>query len=138
MTVGSAEAEIRRRQDEWMDAVRRKDFDALDQIVGAEFVLISARLGFVDRPGWLETAKDYNIEEFEYIESQIHVYGDAVVVSNSRYRQNANWRGQDLSVPFYLTDVWLHRDDRWQVVSRHSSIAFDGSREEWEGRQSGR
>lgn len=126
MTAGSPEAEILKRQDEWMDAVRRKDFDALDQILAAEYVLISARLGFVDRQRWLEVARDYNIEKFEYTDSQIHVYGDTAV-SNSRYQQKADWRGEDLSVPFYLTDVWVHRHGRWQVVSRHSSIPVEGS-----------
>lgn len=120
--MDEAEQEIRDVQQRWMEAASRKDEPVLNTILGDEYVLISARLGLVDREGWLAMGPDYNIEEFEYIDSDIHVYG-ATAVSNSRYRQKATFKGQDLSAVFYLTDVWVNRDGRWQVVTRHSSIA---------------
>jgi hypothetical protein len=39
----------------------------------------------------------------------------------ARYRQQATVAGQDRSGAFLLTDVWVRRDGRWQVVTRHSS-----------------
>jgi Domain of unknown function (DUF4440) len=75
----------------------------------------------VDRESWLAMGPDYDIEDFEYLESDIHVYG-ATAVSNSKYRQTARFKGEDLSVVFYLTDVWVNRDGHWEVVTRHSSI----------------
>ncbi|MGH2529850.1 MAG: nuclear transport factor 2 family protein [Actinomycetota bacterium] len=120
--MNQAEQEIREQQQRWMEAASRKDERVLNQILGEEYVLISARLGFVDRESWLAMGSDYNIEDFEYLESDVHVYG-ATAVSNSRYRQKATFKGEDLSVVFYLTDVWVKREGRWQVVTRHSSIA---------------
>jgi ketosteroid isomerase-like protein len=120
--MDQAEQEIRNVQQRWMDAAVRKDEPALEAILGDEYVLISARLGIVDRAGWLAMGTDYDIREFEYLESDIHVYG-ATAVSNSQYRQMATFKGQDLSLLFYLTDVWVKRDGSWQVVTRHSSIA---------------
>jgi ketosteroid isomerase-like protein len=120
--MDETEQEIRDVQQRWMEAARRKDEPLLNTILGDEYVLISARLGFVHRGGWLAMGPDYNIEEFEYVASDINVYG-ATAVSNSRYRQKATFKGQDLSAVFYLTDVWVNRDGRWQVVTRHSSIA---------------
>jgi hypothetical protein len=120
--MNQAEQEIWDQQQRWMEAAARKDERVLNQILGEEYVLISARLGFVDRESWLGMGPDYNIDEFEYLESDIHLYG-ATAVSNSRYRQRATFKGEDLSLAFYLTDVWVNRDGRWQVVTRHSSIA---------------
>jgi ketosteroid isomerase-like protein len=120
--MNQAAQEIRDMQQRWMDAATRRDEPALEAILGDEYVLISARLGIVDREGWLAMGPDYEIQEFEYLESDIHVYG-ATAVSNSRYRQGASFKGQGLSALFYLTDVWVKRDARWQVVTRHSSIA---------------
>ena len=120
--MDQTEQEIRDVQQRWMEAASRKDEPLLNTILGDEYVLISARLGFVDREGWLAMGPDYEIQEFEYLESDIHVYG-ATAVSNSRYRQKATFKGQDLSALFYLTDVWVKRDGRWQVVTRHSTIA---------------
>jgi len=120
--MDQAKQEIREAQNRWMEAASRKDDSVLRQILGDEYHLISGRLGFVDKQSWLAMGSDYNIEEFEYIESEINVYRD-MAVSNSRYRQKATYRGEDLSAVFYLTDVWVKRDGRWQVVTRHSSFA---------------
>ena len=120
--MDQAEQEIRDTQQRWMEAASRKNERVLEDILADEYVLISARLGFVDRNGWLAMGPDYDIEEFEYLESDINVYGDTAI-SNSRYWQKATINGKDLSVEFYLTDVWVKRGERWQVVTRHSSIA---------------
>lgn len=117
-----AKQEIREAQQHWMEAAIRKDETVLRQTLGDEYHLIAGRLGFVDKDGWLAMGADYTIEEFEYMESDIHVYGD-MAVSNSRYWQRATYKGEDLSGEFYVTDIWVKRDGRWQVVTRHSSFA---------------
>lgn len=117
-----AKQEIREAQQHWMEAAIRKDDTILRQILGDEYHLIAGRLGFIDKEGWLAMGPDYTIEEFEYLESEIHVYG-VTAVSNSRYWQKATYQGSDLSGEYYLTDVWVKRDGRWQVVTRHSSTA---------------
>jgi ketosteroid isomerase-like protein len=114
--------EIRRAQQHWMEAAIRKEDPDLRKILGDEYHLIAGRLGFVDRDSWLAMGADYTIEEFDYLESDIYVYG-AVAVSNSRYQQEATYKGESISGEFYLTDVWVKRDGRWQVVTRHSSFA---------------
>lgn len=121
-SANQAKQEIRAAQRHWMEAAIRKDEAVLRQILADEYHLIAGRLGFVDKDGWLAMGAEYTITEFEYLESDIHVYG-ATAVSNSRYRQEATYKGEDLSELFYLTDVWVKRDGRWQVVTRHSSIA---------------
>lgn len=122
ISVDQVEHEIREAQQRWMEAAIRKDEPVLGQILGDEFHLIAGRLGFVDKDGWLAMGPDYTIEEFEYMESDIHIYG-GTAVSNSRYWQEATYQGADISGEYYLTDVWVNRDERWQVVTRHSSIA---------------
>lgn len=114
--------QILEAQKRWMEAAIRKDEPVLRNILGNEYHLIAGRLGFVDKDGWLAMGTDYTIEEFEYIESDIHVYGN-MAVSNSRYRQKAIYKGRGRSGEFYLTDIWVMRDGRWQVVTRHSSFA---------------
>ena len=119
--MAQIENDLLQLQDVWMDAVRRKDHETLDRILADEFTLISARLGFIERAQWLSVVGQYDIEDFEYEHSDIHVYGQVAVV-NSRYSQKATFGDQDLSSIFLVTDVWVNRDDRWQVVTRHSSV----------------
>ena len=59
-------------------------------------------------------------ESFEYSDFRIDVFGDAAVV-RSRLTQVATVDDQRWDATFMLTDVWIRRDDRWQVVARHSS-----------------
>lgn len=40
----------------------------------------------------------------------------------SRYEQQATVFGEDRSGAMLVTDVWVKRDGRWQVVARHTSM----------------
>lgn len=57
--MDQAEQEIRDVQQRWMEGASRKGEQALDAILGDEYVLISARRGFIDREGWLAMGPDY-------------------------------------------------------------------------------
>jgi hypothetical protein len=39
----------------------------------------------------------------------------------SRYRQVGRLDGRDVSGELHVTDVWVRRDGRWQIVRRHAS-----------------
>lgn len=110
-------------QNEWMDAWRRRDEARLREILGDEFTLTSARTDrLMAKPEWLELVLSGRVvnESFEYSDLLVHVYGDVAVVK-SRLRQQASVDGRPWNETFMLTDVWVRRDGRWQVVTRHSS-----------------
>jgi steroid delta-isomerase-like uncharacterized protein len=69
---------------------------------------------------------DVEVESFAYSDVTIRSYGD-VAVMQSRWRQNARLRGKDWSGEGLLTDVWVRRDGRWQVVARHSSLVSNSA-----------
>ena len=57
-----------------------------------------------------------------YEEIDPEIYGDTAVLV-SRYRQTARLDGRDLSHRMHVTDIWVRRDGRWQIVRRHATIA---------------
>jgi hypothetical protein len=119
--VEAVEAEIARLEEAWMEAVRTRDRPALEALVGAEFKLTSASTGVVPRAAWLQSAlSGYVVEWFQFERLDVDLYGHVAVVS-ARYSQRAVWEGEPLAYTFLLTDVWVSRDGRWQVVARHSS-----------------
>ena len=61
------------------------------------------------------------IDDFAFEEIDLDVFGDTAIL-HSRYRQTARLDGADLSHTFVLTDVWVRRNARWQIVHRHSTI----------------
>ena len=108
-------------QNEWMEAWKRQDRDRLGELLAPEFTLTSARSDqLVDRDGWLRLLDQVRNESFEYSDFLVHVFGDAAVVK-SRLDQVASVGGEPWNATFMLTDVWIRRDGRWQVVARHSS-----------------
>ena len=108
-------------QNEWMAAWQRLDYGRLEEILAPEFTLTSARTDqLVDRTAWLKLLDTTRGELFEYSDFHIQVFGDAAVVK-SRLSQVATVGGKPWNATFMLTDVWIRRGGRWQVVARHSS-----------------
>jgi hypothetical protein len=101
-------------------AVQERDVARLDSLLAAEFTLDGAA-GTLSREELLEAARgEYAIEEFAYSEIDPEVYGNTAVVL-SRYRQAARLGDRDASGDLRITDVWVRRDGRWQIVRRHAT-----------------
>ena len=115
-------AELVELEHELAEAVRRHDTERLERLLAEEFTLDGAA-GVLDRDAFLAAAAGpYRIEEFAYEELDPEVYGDTAVCV-SRYRQRARLDGRDVSGTMHVTDVWVRRDARWQIVRRHASPA---------------
>jgi ketosteroid isomerase-like protein len=109
---------------ELVRAVQEHDVARLEELLAEEFTLDGAA-GQLDRDGLLAAAAGpYQIEEFAYDEIDPDVYGNTAVVL-SRYRQRGSFAGRDVSGSLRVTDVWVRRDGRWQLVRRHATPERD-------------
>jgi hypothetical protein len=110
------------RTQAWMDAVRDRDRAVLEATLAAEFRLTSSRTdAWVNRERWIElalTAVELRSFAIEELEASVV---DAAAVVWLRASQVARVGPDDWSERFMLTDVWVERDGRWQVLTRHSS-----------------
>ena len=105
---------------ELVRAVKEHDAQRLDALLAAEFSLDGAA-GTLSRDELLEAAAGaYAIEDFAYHEIDPQVYGNTALVV-SRYRQTAKIDKRDASGELRITDVWVRRDGRWQIVRRHAT-----------------
>ena len=106
-----------------MEAVRDRELEWLEQHLGDEFTLTTGRAGAPvrSRAEWLEiTRSSYVIEDFAFEDVEVLDFGGVGVV-RSRYRQRGSMAGDDRSQTFLMTDVWVERDGRAQLVTRHVS-----------------
>jgi ketosteroid isomerase-like protein len=109
---------------ELVRAVQAHDRARLEELLAEEFTLDGAA-GRLDREALLEAAGGaYEIDDFSYEEISPDVYGNTAVVV-SRYRQSASLEGRDVSMGLRVTDVWVRRDGRWQIVRRHATPEDD-------------
>jgi hypothetical protein len=105
---------------ELVRSVQEHDTGRLDALLAEEFTLDGAA-GTLTREELVEAAAGtYAIEDFAYEELDPQVYGNTAVVV-SRYRQTARLGDRDASGELRVTDVWVRRDGRWQIVRRHAT-----------------
>lgn len=101
-------------------AVQEHDTQRLEMLLADEFTLDGAA-GSLSRDELLDAASaTYAIEDFVYREIDPQVYGNIAVVV-SRYHQTARLGDHDASGELRITDVWIRRDGRWQILRRHAT-----------------
>ena len=114
--------ELRGLSHELVRAVQEHDTKRLDELLAEEFTLDGAA-GTLAREELLEAAAGaYEVDDFSYDEIDTQIYGNMAVVV-SRYRQTARLEGRDASGALRITDVWVRRDGRWQIVRRHATVS---------------
>ena len=124
MTAASAlvAGELRGLSHELVRAVQEHDTKRLDELLAEEFTLDGAA-GTLAREELLEAAAGaYEVDDFSYDEIDTQIYGNMAVLV-SRYRQTARLEGRDASGALRITDVWVRRDGRWQIVRRHATVS---------------
>jgi uncharacterized protein DUF4440 len=107
----------------FMEAVRDREIPFLEYHLGEEFTLTTGRAAAPvrTRAEWLRiTASRYEIEEFSFETVEEFDYGGAGLV-RSRYRQTGSMEGERRDTEYLMTDVWVARNGRPQLVSRHVS-----------------
>ena len=120
-TPAGYEAEVRAASAAWTEVIQRRDVAAADRILGAEYVLMGNGIGAVPRATWLETLPSYVVASCEFMDIKVDTYGETAVF-RAHYKQSATFFGKDRSGEMLVTDVWVKREGRWQVVARHTSF----------------
>jgi hypothetical protein len=120
------ESEIISREKEWMDAWIAKDVSVFRDILSDDFLLSSARGNLMEKTEWINNASGpFTCKSFIWKEIKVRTYGNAAVV-NATVEQVASVGEKDWSGFFMLTDVWVHQNGKWQVVSRHGTGPLPG------------
>ncbi|GAC1343239.1 MAG: hypothetical protein NVSMB27_02970 [Ktedonobacteraceae bacterium] len=107
----------------WMKAWIGKDEATLNRILADDFLITSARSTgeLATKSQYLQNAlHGWTANTFRYERLQVRLYGETAII-HSLAKQTAMVDGKDWSGQFLLTAVWVKRDGRWQVVTRHSS-----------------
>jgi ketosteroid isomerase-like protein len=123
-TRAAAEKALLALERKWMGALQQRDASALSQLISDDFTLVSPRLVVAagDRDKYFQHAmRELNLTSYDFEGMTVRLYGRTAVVSG-RLRQSAKAAGEDWGGAYLFTDVWVGRDETWQVVSRHTSL----------------
>ena len=106
----------------WMNAWKNKDEATVRKILSDDFTLTSSLSsgGLINKEEWIALLQHYHCNDFRFDNIKVRVYDNTSIV-NCWFHQNATANGKDWSGDFLMTDVWVKKNEDWQVVARHGS-----------------
>jgi len=111
-------------EEQLRQAEMRVDRVALDGLFADE-IMVTAPVGIVvDKAACsseFERAARVKIELYEKQDMNARVFGDTAITSY-RVHAKAEHEGTKIDHQLRITNVWLKRDGRWQVVARHTAM----------------
>ncbi len=115
------------REAQWTESMRTHDYNALNDILAPEYRLTFVPLlGLpgkpeVTRETWLANLDSMTFGPVEMHDQTVTMHGPTVAVVTMHMRlHDWKWNGQTRPPNYNLTDVWVLRDQGWQVVNRIS------------------
>lgn len=116
-------AEVMRGEQAWAGAMQAGERARLEPILADEFRLtfIDADAPVVTREQWLSNLAVMSFGPVSMVNPTVTLHGDDVATVRMRMTLEDWYAGDHRLPPDYdVTDTWIRRDGRWQVVSRIS------------------
>lgn len=118
------EREILKLEEELTQTEQRLDVQALDRIY-ADDIIVTAPIGIcVNKPEVMSevrsAAEKAVVGRYDKDDLKVRAFGDTAV-SSYRMTAEATFDGQELKRQLCITNVWMKRNDEWQIVARHTA-----------------
>src|SRR3954468_14154145 len=107
-------------EQEWRDALCRKDMEKLRALVHPDFVLIGTRSSgpfTMHRDDWLDAIQRRDVESIEVRGSDATAL-DQVMVGTVLAKWRLKYLGRVIEDCVLLTDVWVRDDGQWRAIRR--------------------
>jgi ketosteroid isomerase-like protein len=116
--------DVREVQDRFDQAERTADLDTLRELISEDFLSIGPRGFVLDKQQWIDRHREFTYHALDTSEMDVRRYGDTAVVRDVQ-RNRATWRDQQVQVATRVSQVWVRRADRWQLVAIQFSPLAD-------------
>ena len=123
-----AESKLLSLEDEWLNAVTEKNKAALARILGADFTYLDARAGAtaISRNDYIAFATRAPEAAYKLDKSSVRLYADTAIIELKFVRKSARKESEkagNADEALLTTDVWVRRNNVWEAVARHTSLA---------------
>ncbi len=126
-TPAEVEAAVTQLERDWVAAIVKKDADALDKLLAAEFTGTSPTAHNYTKEMAIGDLKSgtYVVTAMDLDEISVNPYGDVAVAFTSQ-EEKSTYGGKSISGHYHYTDVWVKKDGRWQAVASHGTLYDKG------------
>ena len=123
--MNKVEKDIFRLEEELTHTEMRVDVEALGNVY-ADDIMVTAPIGLVvDKAAVMheirEAAQKAKIESYDKNDLKVRAYGDDMAVTSYVITAKATFEGMEINRQFCITNVWMRRGGRWQIVARHTA-----------------
>lgn len=114
----SVEQELIKLENDWNDAMVKRDLAALGKILADDWTFIDPEGAILTKAQALANLKSGEdvVTSAVADEMKVRVYGDAAVVLG-RNTVKEQYKGKDTSGQYRFTDTFIKKDGRWQCVA---------------------
>ena len=114
----SVEQELIKLENDWNDAMVKRDLAALSRILADDWTFIDDEGTVVTKAQSLANFKSgvHVVSSAVADEMKVRVYGEAAVVLG-RNTVKEQYKGKDISGQYRFTDTWVKKEGRWQCVA---------------------
>ncbi len=131
-TNTAAAEELKKIENDWMDAAKSKDESKLSNILADNWVEQTWDGKVVDKAKALDHMKKEgnNLESIEMGPMDVRMLGNNMAVVMGSNTEKSTMDGKDTSGKYYWTDVFVKENGKWKAVASQSSKApGDGMQE---------
>ncbi len=111
-------------ENEWMNAVVKKDAKILDRIMADDFALLGERWAgdreLTTKENYIKNMTSIEAKSFSFDKIIVQVR-DSVAVLHCLFTFEATSNGKPWGGTVRLTDTWIKERGQWRVLARHSS-----------------
>ena len=120
--IGRTEQAVARAEQEWTDAIARKDLATIERVVADDYVGIVANGQQLTKADHLNEVRNriYDVDSVALDHVHVRLLGDVALVTYGQ-TEKSRYRGQDISGRSLYTDVFAKRHGSWQVVASHAN-----------------
>jgi uncharacterized protein DUF4440 len=121
---GSAVQPILEVQRRWVEALLKADTAILDTILEDTYVDTDESGYRCGKAGILAALKagDLKLESITLLETDVHTYGDAAVLTGASAQTGA-FRGHPIAPKILFTATLILQDGKWRAVAAHRTAA---------------
>jgi|HubBroStandDraft_1064217.scaffolds.fasta_scaffold00954_14 ketosteroid isomerase-like protein len=120
-----AAAEVRRLEEKWTEAYKRRDIDILSTLLTEDFVITVEDGATYSKAGYITHTADstVEVEVAELRDLRIRVRnGGHIVVVTGEYHEKGRSKHKPYEYRDRLTDVWVKAGKSWQVLASQYSV----------------
>ena len=126
--MNKTEKEIRNLEEQLTQTEMRVDVQALERIY-ADDIMVTAPIGIcVDKPAVMNeirlAGEKAVVGKYDKDDLKVRAFGDTAV-SSYRMSAEATFEGIEIKRRLCITNVWMKRNDQWQIVARHTASLPD-------------